>query len=133
MPAEYRVVRQLPADPLVSLPPLPSHPPEVCPGARLTRECADKLDLNPAKWLWPEELKLVRWLVRAHERAFMWNTSEQGHLNETCFPPYKIPTIPHIPWSQHNIPIPPDTLGEVVHIIKEKIVSGMYEPSMAAY
>jgi hypothetical protein len=41
--------------------------------------------------------------------------------------------IPHTPWSQHNIPIPPATLGEVVHIIKEKITSSVYEPSMAAY
>jgi hypothetical protein len=94
------------------------------------RKCVDKLDLDPAKWLWPEELKLVQWLVRAHKRAF---ASEQGHLNETCFLPYKIPTIPHMPWLQRNIPIPPATLGEVVCIIKEKIVSGMYEPSTATY
>jgi hypothetical protein len=38
-----------------------------------------------------------------------------------------------MPWLQHNIPIPPATLGEVVHIIKEKIASGMYKPSMATY
>jgi len=43
MPAEYRVVRQLPADPLAGLPPLPSRPPEFCPGARFMRERADKL------------------------------------------------------------------------------------------
>jgi len=133
MPAEYRVVCQLPTDPLAGLPPLPSRPPEFSPGARFTREHADKLDLDPAKWLWPEELKLVQWLVRVHERAFAWNASKRGRLNETCFPPYKIPMIPHTPWSQHNIPIPPATLGEVVHIIKEKITSGVYEPSTAAY
>jgi len=133
MPAEYRVVRQLPADPLAGLPPLPSRPPEFCPGTRFMHERADKLDLNPAKWLWPEELKLVQWLVHAHECAFTWNASEQGRLNETCFPPYKIPTIPYTPWSQRNIPIPPATLGEVVCIIKEKIASGIYEPSTAAY
>jgi len=133
MPAEYRVVRQLPADPLAGLPPLPSRPPEFSPGACFTCERAEKLDLDPAKWLWPEELKLVQWLVRAHKRAFTWNASERGRLNETCFPPYKIPTIPHTPWSQHNIPIPPATLGEVVRIIKEKIASGVYKPSTAAY
>jgi hypothetical protein len=133
MPAEYRVVRQLPADPLAGLPSLPSRPPEFCPGAHFTCKRADKLDLDPAKWLWPEELKLVQWLVHAHERAFAWNASKRGCLNETCFLPYKIPMIPHTPWSQHNIPIPPATLGEVVHIIKEKIASGMYKPSTAAY
>jgi hypothetical protein len=133
MPAEYRVVRQLPADPLAGLPPLPSCPPEFSPGTRFTRERAEKLDLDPAKWLWPEELKLVQWLVRAHEHTFAWNASERGRLNETCFLPYKIPRIPHTPWSQRNIPIPPATLGEVVRIIQEKIASGVYEPSTAAY
>jgi len=133
MPAEYRVVHQLPADPLAGLPPLPSRPPEFCPGARFMHKRMDKLDLNPAKWLWPEELKLVQWLVCAHERAFTWNASERGCLNETCFLPYKSPTIHHMPWSQRNIPIPPATLGEVVRIIKEKITSGVYEPSMATY
>jgi hypothetical protein len=97
------------------------------------RECADKLDLDPTKWLWPEELKLVQWLVRAHKRAFAWNASERGHLYETYFPPYKIPMIPHTPWLQCNIPIPPATLGEVVRIIKEKITLGVYKPSTAAY
>jgi hypothetical protein len=38
-----------------------------------------------------------------------------------------------VPWSQRNIPVPPSTIGEVMHIIKEKIVSGVYEPSMATY
>jgi hypothetical protein len=41
--------------------------------------------------------------------------------------------IPHMPWLQCNIPIPPATLGEVVCIIKEKITLGMYEPLMATY
>jgi hypothetical protein len=59
--------------------------------------------------------------------------SERGHLNETFFPPYKIPTIPHTPWSQCNIPILSSTLGEVIRIIKEKIQSGVYELSTAAY
>jgi hypothetical protein len=128
MPTEYRVVCQLPADPLAGLPPLPIHPPEFHPGAHFMREHADKLDLNPAEWLWPEELKLVRWLVRTHKHAFTWNASKQGHLNETCFPPYKIPMIPHMPWSQCNIPIPPATLGEVVHIIKERSCRACMSP-----
>jgi len=35
MPAEYRVVCQLPADPLAGLPPLPSRPPEFSPGVQM--------------------------------------------------------------------------------------------------
>jgi len=133
MPAEYRVVHQLPEDPLAGMPELPTHLPEFIPGLRFMHDHANKLDLDPTNWLWPEELKLIRWLVHVHECAFAWCTSECGRLNETYFPPYKIPTVPHTPWSQWNIPIPPATLGEVIRIIKEKISLGVYKPSTAAY
>jgi len=133
MPPEFRITRQLPDDPLASMPTLPIHPPDFVPGVRFTQERADNLDLDPANWLWPDKLKLIRWLIRVHEKAFAWDTSECGRLNETFFLPYKIPTVPHTPWSQRNIPIPSSTLGEVIHIIKEKIQSGVYEPSTAAY
>jgi hypothetical protein len=132
-PSEFRVVRELPPDPLIGISPLPAHPPDFIPGIHFTQARADKLDLDPANWLWPEELKLVRWLVRTHELAFAWEASERGCLDERYFPPYKIPTVPHVPWSQCNIPIPPSIIGEVTRIIKEKISSGVYEPSTAAY
>jgi hypothetical protein len=58
-PPEYRVVRELPPDPLIGITPLPTHPPDFVPGIRFTQVRADKLDIDPAKWLWPEEAKLV--------------------------------------------------------------------------
>jgi hypothetical protein len=133
MPPEFRITQQLPDDPLAGMPTLPTHPPDFIPGVRFSQERADNLDLDPANWLWPNELKLICWLVRVHEKAFAWDASEHGHLNETFFLPYKIPTIPHTPWSQRNIPITSSTLGEVIRIIKEKIQSSIYEPSTAAY
>jgi hypothetical protein len=132
-PPEYRVQRSLPENPLTNLPILPTHPPDFIPGIHFTQEIADKLGLNPAKWLWPEEYKLVQWIVKEQEMAFAWDISERSHLDETYFPSYKIPTILHIPWAQRNIPIPPATLEKVVKIIKEKIASGVYEPSTASY
>ncbi|KAG2346662.1 hypothetical protein BDR05DRAFT_945668 [Suillus weaverae] len=120
-------------DPLVGLPEIPAHPPDFVPGTHFTQACTDKIDLDPANWLWPEELKLVHWLVHTHELVFAWDTSECGHLDKRYFPVYKIPTVLHTPWSQHNIPILPSTIGEVMCIIKEKISSGVYEPSMALY
>ncbi|KIK35333.1 hypothetical protein CY34DRAFT_33977, partial [Suillus luteus UH-Slu-Lm8-n1] len=104
-------------------------PPDFTPDVHFTQERADKLDLDPAKWLWPDELQLVQWLVKEHKLAFTWDASERGRLDETYFLPYKIPTGPHVPWAQCNIPIPPATLDKVVTIIKEKIASGVYEPS----
>ncbi|KIK35870.1 hypothetical protein CY34DRAFT_40153, partial [Suillus luteus UH-Slu-Lm8-n1] len=132
-PPEYHIQQRLPENPLSNLLVLPVAPPDFTPGIRFTQERVDKLDLDPAKWLWPEELKLVQWLVKEHELVFAWDASEHGHLDETYFPPYKIPTVPHVPWAQRNIPILPATLGKMVTIIKEKIVSGVYEPSTASY
>ena len=60
---EYRVLRRLPDNPLTGLVPLPTHPPEFVPRVRFTQARSDALDLNPANWLWPKELKLVRWIV----------------------------------------------------------------------
>ena len=47
-----------------------------------TQECADNLDLNPANWLWPEEVKLIHWIVCKHKKAFTWVPTKQGHLDE---------------------------------------------------
>lgn len=132
-PAEFRVERRMVGDPLADLPKLPVHPPEGEPGTRLTKERGEKFDWDPGGFLWPEELKLVKWLVRAHETAFAWDASERGTFREDIFPPLKIPTIPHKPWVYRNIPIPPAIYSDVVEIIKEKIAAGVYEPSTSSY
>ncbi|KAG2339644.1 hypothetical protein BDR05DRAFT_848222, partial [Suillus weaverae] len=54
-PPEYRVMRKCTPDPLVGLPEIPAHPPDFVLGARFTQACADKINLDPANWLWPEE------------------------------------------------------------------------------
>lgn len=97
MLAKYRIMWQLPDDPLAGLPELPPHPPDCVPGTHFMQERADKLDLDPTKWLWPEELKLVCWLVCMHELTFAWCATERGCLNEKYFPPYKIPMVLHTP------------------------------------
>ncbi|KIN96992.1 hypothetical protein M404DRAFT_32723 [Pisolithus tinctorius Marx 270] len=96
-------------------------------------ERADKFEWDPGGFLWPEELKLVKWLVRIHEKAFAWDASERGTFREDMFPPLKIPMVPHKPWVYRNIPIPPAIYGDIVQIIKEKIAAGVYEPSTSSY
>ncbi|KNZ82151.1 hypothetical protein J132_07737, partial [Termitomyces sp. J132] len=49
------------------------------------------------------------------------------------FLPVHILTIPHIPWVQHNCPIPPGLEKEVCEIIHKKIKAGIYEPSNSTY
>ena len=65
--------------------------------------------------------------------GFAWSNQEHGHFHEDFFPPIKIPTIPHKPWAQHNIPIPPSIYEEVCRMIKLKIEAGVYEPSNSLY
>ena len=130
---EYRVLCRLPDDPLAGLKTLPTNPPDFVPGQRFTQECANALDLNPAQWLWPEEIKLVQWMVLNHETAFAWTATERGRLDDRYFSPVKIPTVPHTPWILRNIPIPPLSWDQAIQIIKDHIASGVYEPSAAAY
>ena len=54
---EYHVPRRLPDDLMAGLITLPTNPPDFVPEQRFTQEHADVLDLNPAQWLWPEEVK----------------------------------------------------------------------------
>ena len=69
---EFCITCSLLDAPLARLSHLPFHPPDFVPGNCFTQECADKLGLNPTNWLWPEELKLICWLVHEHESAFAW-------------------------------------------------------------
>ena len=95
---EFCITRSLLDDLLSRLKPLPSHLPDFIPGVCFTQEHADNLDLDPANWLWPDEVKLVCWIILEHKMAFAWIPTERGCLDERYFPPVKIPTIPHTPW-----------------------------------
>ena len=78
-------------------------------------------------------MKLVQWIVLNHETAFDWVPTERGQLDDQYFPLVKIPTIPHTPWILRNIPIPPSSWDQAIQIIKDRIASGVYELSAAAY
>jgi hypothetical protein len=63
---EFHITCTLPDNLIPRLVPFPSHPPDFVPGEHFTQEHADSLDLDPANWLWPDEVKLVWWIVREH-------------------------------------------------------------------
>jgi hypothetical protein len=72
-------------------------------------------------------------LVHIHEKAFTWIPIEQGRLDQQYFPPVKIPTIQHIPWVVHIMPISAAIQQDTIQIIKDQITSGVYEPSTTTY
>jgi len=91
------------------------------------------MDINPSAFLWPEEEKLILFLIKAQEADIAWDPTKHGNFRKDYFKPVVIPTVEHIPWVERNIPIPPGIYDEVVRIIKEKIKVGVYERSNSSY
>jgi len=133
LPEEYHSVCCIPEDPLLSLLPLPTHPPNFTPGECLSQERLDELWLNHDNFLWPEELKLVQHVLKVNEHALAWTDVEKGWFKDEYFMPVKIPVIEHIPWAQKNLPIPPGILEKVIKLFREKIAAGVYKPSNSSY
>ncbi|KAJ8463434.1 hypothetical protein ONZ45_g17581 [Pleurotus djamor] len=133
LPEQYRIVRRSPPNILEDLRPLPTQPPEFVPGVRYTQERHDAQDIDPDGWLSAEEIKLAHWIIRENESAFAWTEEEKGSFSPEWFDPVVIPTIEHVPWAVRNMPIPPGIYDEVIRIIKDKIASGVYEPSSSSY
>lgn len=134
LPEEFRIVREIKGDPLKDIPELSAHPRDFKPTGRYTQERKDEMDkVHKEGFLWPEERKLVHNIIMDQNEAFAWEDSERGHFREDFFPPIKIPTVPHTPWVQKNIPIPNGLYDEVCKIIKSKQASGVYELSNASY
>lgn len=133
MPEEARVIRQIPEDPLLTLPILPVHPPEFEPIPKISKEDMVRHLNNSDGFLWPEEEKLFAHVLRLNHRALARVPEERGTLRDDYFSPYIIPTIEHVPWQERNIPIPRGLHDTLVEMIKSKIAAGVYEPSQASY
>ena len=54
-------------------------------------------------------------------------------ISEDFFPPVDIPVIPHKPWIQCNIPIPPGLYKELCKVVKQKSDTGVFKPSNSSY
>jgi hypothetical protein len=80
-----------------------------------------------------KELDLMHDFMCKQNEAFAWDDSERGSFRPDFFPPINMPTIPHIPFIEKNIPIPPGIYDEVCALIRKKIAAGVYEPSNSSY
>jgi hypothetical protein len=130
LPEEFHIVRNIIRDPLDKMLVLLTHPPDFVPSLRYMQEQYEKLQLNPNSFLWPEEEKLAHHLIK---ECLSWIEEEKGEFWQYFFLPVCILMVLHMPWVYKNIPIPPGPHDELVKIIHDKIVSGVYEPSNAAY
>lgn len=94
---DFQNIRHIPADPLLSLCPLPTHPPDFMLGERLTQECLNELALNAHDFLWPEEIKLLHHVLKVNELGLAWTEVEKGRFKDEYFSPVKIPVVEHVP------------------------------------
>ncbi|KZT31152.1 hypothetical protein SISSUDRAFT_972919, partial [Sistotremastrum suecicum HHB10207 ss-3] len=114
------------------LPTLPtSHIPDFMPGVRLTLErwLAIKSKLQKEKFLWPQEIELIGWILRQDELGLAWDDSHKGQFRSDYFEDIKFPVVEHIPWSDRNMRIAPSMHDKLIIELKRKIATGVLEPS----
>lgn len=58
---------------------------------------------------------------------------ERGLLKHEYGLPYIIPVIDHTPWKKKPIPIPGAAREEFTELVRERIRTGLYEPSTSSY
>jgi hypothetical protein len=140
LPAEYRVERKFPEDPLRSLVPVPTDPPasdekSFEPGKRLSRERWREMRgaIEKEGFLWEKEIDAIAWIAKQHEMGIAWEDAEKGRFRREYFAPVKIPTIDHVPWVKPNIRIAPGMKEKIDQEVKRKLATGVYEPSNSSY
>ena len=134
LPEKFRIERKIIGDPLKDMPTLDPNPPPFQPTGRYTRERKEQMDkIHSEDFLQPAERDLMHDFVCKQNEGFAWTDSERGRFREDFFPAVEMPTVPHTPWIEKNIPIPPGIYEEVCGIIRTKISAGVYEPSNSSY
>jgi hypothetical protein len=97
LPKDFQNIRRISVNPLLSLTPLPTHPPDFTPGECLIQEHLNALALNADGFLQPEEQKLLLHILKTNEMGLAWEEEEKGWFSDEYFSPVKIPIIEHIP------------------------------------
>ena len=134
LPSQFWIICEIKGDPLQDLPILPTRLANFVPTGWYMAKQKEQFDqVHTGNFLLPEEWKLVHQFMCLQNGTFTWTDSEWGHFHEDFFPPIEIPTIPHKPWAQRNIPILPGIYNKVCKIIKSKINAGVYEPLNSSY
>ena len=115
LPENFHIIRHEHPDPIGSMQPLPTHPPEFTPGKCFGSGCRKQMALGKGLLL-PEEVKLAEWIVSTHKTAFAWTDDERGSFNPKYFAPIEIPHIAHTPCQGHSTPSVPSAKVAIVGI-----------------
>jgi len=118
LPSRFHITCDIKGDPLKDMPVLMTQPPPYAPTGQYTEERKDIIECaHPGDFLLPEECALMHHFMCTQNLRFAWCDLEHGHFCKDFFPLIEILTIPHKPWAQRNIPIPPSIYKEVCRII----------------
>ena len=133
MPEDVKVRRTLPADPLKSLPVLPTCAPTFIPTSKITQERMDTLGIDENMDMLEEERRLLKHVLVLNSRGIAFEEKERGTFRQDYFTDYQIPVTSHVPWMDKNIPLPPGHRDEIIQMIKEKMDGGVYEKAQSSY
>jgi len=70
LPEDFQIIQRIPTDPLKTLPEISFNPPNFSPGECYTLKHKSAMNINQEQFLWPEEEKLVHYLIKLQEFAF---------------------------------------------------------------
>ena len=113
--------------------PLDPFPPEFTPTYKINEERLKVINFGPPGWLWPEELKLMKHIIKIRQKSLAFSAEERGLLKHTYGKPYIIPVIKHEPWQQRPIPIPGAIRDQFIELVRERVKTGLYEQSSSSY
>lgn len=130
---DAKTIRRIPEDPLLTLPSLTNQPPTFQYTSKLSEERMAKLDFDKEGFLQPEERKLLLHVLAINEDAIAFTEDERGSFRQDYFSDYIIPVLPHIPWVERPLPIPPGLKDDLINYLKAKIKAGLYERAHSFY
>lgn len=98
LPERFRITREILKDLLKQMSKLPERLLAFQSKEYYTLDWKEKLDTAYSKeFLWPEERKLMHWLIVEQNEAFAWDDTERGKFKEEFFLSVEIPMVTHIP------------------------------------
>jgi len=134
LPERFRIIQDIKEDPLKDLPVLPERPLDFIPKGRYMAKRKEKLNMtHRSEFLWPEERKLMHYMIVEQNQAFAWEDPERERFKEEYFPVIEIPIVVHVLWVKRPFRIPLEIYEEICRMIKKKIDMGVYKPSNSSY
>ena len=78
-------------------------------------------------------MKLFKHIIVLPEKALAFSAKERVLLKHSYGPPYVVPVIEQKLWQKKPIQIPAAIKEEFTELVRERVHTGLYEPSTSSY